>query len=209
MKAENHAFPLCASLGFNFLIFKLRVLDHPQGPLQPSQSLILLGQLINQCSEPSVSLRFCLPLLHRTAYLPFSSQLQKKEWSHLPQFPKTKVLEGLPPHLDSHVPIEKSFQLTFSIDSEMLTLQRSYSNGCLTPTLRIDDVGLFFIYVDMAEILSAAQLCALNPEYVCEWIFSLNQYLCCAHLDLTTGQDDSDVLAGLEFRYAHLVCTGL
>lgn len=63
------------------------------------------------------------------------------------------------------------------------------------------------MYVDLAEILSAAQLCALYPEYVCECIFSLNSYLCCAHLDLTTGQDDS--LAGLELRYAHLVCTAV
>lgn len=38
--------------------------------------------------------------------------------------------------------------------------------------LGVDDIGLFFIYVDLAEILSAAQLCALYPEYVCEWIFS-------------------------------------
>ena len=105
--------------------------------------------------------------------MPSSSQLQRNAQLHLSQFSKTKVLENYLPTLTA-TSSGKNPLVTLSIGSEMLTLQRSHSDGSLAPARLLTSYGLmmsdYSICSDLTEKAVVSSLALCTAPRICTWM---------------------------------------
>lgn len=105
--------------------------------------------------------------------MPSSSQLQRNERLHLSQFSKTKVLENYLLALTA-TSSGRNPLITLSRGWEMLTLQRSRSDGSLAPAHLLTSCGLMmsdsFICLDLTEKAVVSSLALCSVPRICAWM---------------------------------------